>query len=92
MSSWRCRRGVHHGDWTQRLRQSTLLRIIAGLDTGYTGSVTLEGAAISGPGIDKGFIFQEHRLFPWLTVEKNIASDLPLGRPDIRQRVDGDWW
>lgn len=68
--------------------KSTLLRIIAGLDTGYTGSVTLEGAAISGPGIDKGFIFQEHRLFPWLTVEKNIASDLPLGRPDIRQRVD----
>lgn len=68
--------------------KSTLLRIIAGLDTGYTGSVTLEGQAISGPGIDKGFIFQEHRLFPWLTVEKNIASDLPLRRPEIRQRVD----
>lgn len=68
--------------------KSTLLRIVAGLDTGYTGSVTLEGANIAGPGIDKGFIFQEHRLFPWLTVEKNIASDLPLGRPDIRRKVD----
>ncbi|QSF44526.1 ABC transporter ATP-binding protein [Paenibacillus tianjinensis] len=68
--------------------KSTLLRIVAGLDTGYSGSVTLEGENIAGPGIDKGFIFQEHRLFPWLTVEKNIASDLPLGRPDIRQKVD----
>ncbi|CAH1221927.1 Aliphatic sulfonates import ATP-binding protein SsuB [Paenibacillus auburnensis] len=68
--------------------KSTLLRIVAGLDTGYSGSVTLEGANIAGPGIDKGFIFQEHRLFPWLTVEKNIASDLPLNRPDIRQKVD----
>ncbi|WP_342563118.1 ABC transporter ATP-binding protein [Paenibacillus sp. FSL R7-0345] len=68
--------------------KSTLLRIVAGLDTGYTGSVTLEGERIGGPGIDKGFIFQEHRLFPWLTVEKNIASDLPLSRPDVRQKVD----
>lgn len=68
--------------------KSTLLRIVAGLDTGYTGSVTLEGQTIGGPGIDKGFIFQEHRLFPWLTVEKNIASDLPLSRPDVRQKVD----
>lgn len=68
--------------------KSTLLRIVAGLDTGYTGSVTLEGVDIAGPGIDKGFIFQEHRLFPWLTVEKNIASDLPLSRPDIRKKVD----
>lgn len=40
------------------------------------------------PGIDKGFIFQEHRLFPWLTVEKNIASDLPLGNKEIRRKVD----
>ncbi|ASA24223.1 ABC transporter ATP-binding protein [Paenibacillus donghaensis] len=68
--------------------KSTLLRIIAGLDLGYTGSVTLEGAEIGGPGVDKGFIFQEHRLFPWLTVEKNIAADLPLGKPEIRRKVD----
>jgi len=68
--------------------KSTLLRIVAGLDNSYTGSVTLEGAEIRGPGIDKGFIFQEHRLFPWLTVEKNIASDLPLGNKDIRTKVD----
>ncbi|MFC3746015.1 ABC transporter ATP-binding protein [Paenibacillus sp. GCM10012306] len=68
--------------------KSTLLRIIAGLDSGYTGNVTLEGSEIGGPGIDKGFIFQEHRLFPWLTVEKNIASDLSLRNHEVRQRVD----
>ncbi|QWU15536.1 sulfonate transport system ATP-binding protein [Paenibacillus sophorae] len=68
--------------------KSTLLRIVAGLDSGYSGTVTLEGAKINGPGIDKGFIFQEHRLFPWLTVEKNIASDLSLRDPGVRRRVD----
>ncbi|AJY73894.1 ABC transporter ATP-binding protein [Paenibacillus beijingensis] len=68
--------------------KSTLLRIIAGLDSGYAGSVRLGGAEINGPGIDKGFIFQEHRLFPWLTVEKNIASDLPLGSKEVRRKVD----
>lgn len=68
--------------------KSTLLRIVAGLDNGYSGNVTLAGAKIEGPGIDKGFIFQEHRLFPWLTVEKNIASDLPLGNKEVRKRVD----
>ncbi|BCG61081.1 ABC transporter ATP-binding protein [Paenibacillus sp. URB8-2] len=68
--------------------KSTLLRIVAGLDGGYSGTVTLEGAKINGPGIDKGFIFQEHRLFPWLTVEKNIASDLSLRDPGVWKKVD----
>ncbi|MFE6075075.1 ABC transporter ATP-binding protein [Paenibacillus sp. NPDC057886] len=68
--------------------KSTLLRIVAGLDGGYEGSVKLAGEPIAGPGIDKGFIFQEPRLFPWLTVEKNIAADLSLGDKDVRRRVD----
>ncbi|NGM85190.1 ABC transporter ATP-binding protein [Paenibacillus sp. 7124] len=68
--------------------KSTLLRIVAGLDGGYSGTVTLGGTRIDGPGIDKGFIFQEHRLFPWLTVEKNIASDLSLRDPGVRKKVD----
>ena len=58
--------------------KSTLLKIVAGLDISYEGSVELGGKQIVGPGIDKGFIFQEPRLFPWLTVEKNIAADLSL--------------
>ncbi|SEU25770.1 ABC transporter ATP-binding protein [Paenibacillus sp. NFR01] len=68
--------------------KSTLLRIVAGLDSGFSGDVALDGMPIGGPGIDRGFIFQEHRLFPWLTVEKNIASDLPLRNPEIRRKVE----
>ncbi|MFF2480371.1 ABC transporter ATP-binding protein [Paenibacillus sp. NPDC058071] len=68
--------------------KSTLLRIIAGLDRTYSGFVGLNGEPIAGPGVDKGFIFQEHRLFPWLTVEKNIASDLSLRDKEVRNKVD----
>ncbi|TVY04285.1 ABC transporter ATP-binding protein [Cohnella terricola] len=68
--------------------KSTLLRIIAGLDRAYSGFVGLNGEQIAGPGIDKGFVFQEHRLFPWLTVEKNIAADLSLRDKEVRNKVD----
>ncbi|GEN33521.1 MULTISPECIES: ABC transporter ATP-binding protein [Aneurinibacillus] len=68
--------------------KSTLLKIIAGLDTDYEGAAILGGKKIERPGINQGFIFQEHRLFPWLTVEKNIAADLSLKDPEIRNRVD----
>jgi sulfonate transport system ATP-binding protein len=67
--------------------KSTLLKIIAGLDSEYNGLVELSGKKVEAPGIDKGFIFQEHRLFPWLTVEKNIAADLSLRDPDVRRKV-----
>ncbi|MDO3409423.1 ABC transporter ATP-binding protein [Saccharibacillus sp. CPCC 101409] len=67
--------------------KSTLLRIVAGLDADYEGEVRLAGGRIAGPGIDKGFIFQEPRLFPWLTVEKNIAADLSLRDKATRRRV-----
>src|ERR1700691_3853117 len=52
--------------------KSTLLRLIAGLDTDYTGSIVYEGRAVERPDLTRGIIFQEHRLFPWLTVEENI--------------------
>ncbi|WP_438445696.1 ABC transporter ATP-binding protein [Gorillibacterium sp. sgz5001074] len=68
--------------------KSTLLKIIAGLDIHYEGTVTLENRPVRGPGIERGFIFQEPRLFPWLTVERNIAADLPLHDTEIRRRVD----
>jgi sulfonate transport system ATP-binding protein len=68
--------------------KSTLLKIVAGLDMQYTGTVLLNGKPITGPSIEKGFIFQEPRLFPWLTVEKNIASNLSLRDPNVRKRVE----
>jgi sulfonate transport system ATP-binding protein len=67
--------------------KSTLLKIIAGLDLQFKGRVSIEEQVLTGPSIKQGFIFQEHRLFPWLTVEKNIAADLSLRDPDVQKKV-----
>ncbi len=56
--------------------KSTLLRIIAGLDRPTSGRVTLDGREITGPGADRGMVFQSYTLFPWLTVRENIAFGL----------------
>ncbi|MEG1769536.1 MAG: ABC transporter ATP-binding protein [Comamonas sp.] len=56
--------------------KSTLLRLVLGLDTEYDGAITLGGEDITGPGLDRGIVFQDHRLFPWLTVEQNIGVGL----------------
>lgn len=56
--------------------KSTLLKIIAGLVDYQVGSVTNKGVPISGPDIDRGMVFQEHRLLPWLTVRHNIEFGL----------------
>ncbi len=53
--------------------KSTLLRMIGGLEPATQGSITSDGQAVTGPGLDRGMVFQDHRLFPWLTVEENIA-------------------
>lgn len=56
--------------------KTTLLRLIAGLDRPEAGKITLEGREITAPGPQRGYVFQQGSLFPWLTVEKNIASGL----------------
>ncbi|MDP9898734.1 ABC transporter ATP-binding protein [Variovorax ginsengisoli] len=56
--------------------KSTLLRLILGLDAQYEGRILLDGQQISGTGRERGIVFQDHRLFPWLTVEQNIAVGL----------------
>ncbi|MDG4658148.1 ABC transporter ATP-binding protein [Ectobacillus antri] len=68
--------------------KSTLLKLIAGLDREYEGEIAIHNEQVTGPSIKQGFIFQEHRLFPWLTVEKNIAADLSLKDAKVRRRVD----
>ena len=68
--------------------KSTLLKLIAGLDLNFEGDIIVGDQEVNGPSKDRGFIFQEHRLFPWLNVEKNIAGNLSLKDTDIRKRVD----
>lgn len=53
--------------------KSTLLRIVVGLENIDNGSIYIGNQAIAGVGEDRGMIFQESRLLPWLTVEQNIA-------------------
>ena len=70
--------------------KSTLLRLVLGLDAQYEGRILLGGNPISGTGAERGIVFQDHRLFPWLTVEQNIAVGLrnaPLSAAEKRDRV-----
>jgi ABC-type nitrate/sulfonate/bicarbonate transport system ATPase subunit len=53
--------------------KSTLLRIIAGFEQPTSGDVRVLDAPITGPGSDRGMVFQDYALFPWMTVRQNIA-------------------
>jgi NitT/TauT family transport system ATP-binding protein/sulfonate transport system ATP-binding protein len=56
--------------------KTTLLRLIGGLDQPQGGQILLDGTPITGPDPRRGYVFQQGSLFPWLTVEQNIASGL----------------
>jgi len=58
--------------------KTTLLRLIAGLDTSRSGSIILDGEEMKGPSPKVGFVFQEYSLFPWRTVIDNIAFGLEM--------------
>jgi len=58
--------------------KSTLIRILAGLESKTGGQVLLDGKEVSGPGPDRGMVFQGYTLFPWLTVKRNVMFGLQL--------------
>jgi sulfonate transport system ATP-binding protein len=56
--------------------KSTLLRLLIGLDREYQGEIRVGGQPVRGPSLDRGIVFQEHRLFPWLSVRDNVGLGL----------------
>ena len=68
--------------------KSTLLRIVAGFINPSRGSVLVDGAPVRGPGPDRGVVFQQPRLFPWLSVRRNVEFGLrSLDRATRRARA-----
>jgi NitT/TauT family transport system ATP-binding protein len=71
--------------------KSTLLNAIAGFALPSSGAITAADKLVTGPGPERGMVFQEYALFPWMTVEKNIAFGLEIkGTPagEIKARVE----
>ncbi|WP_459815971.1 ABC transporter ATP-binding protein [Geotalea toluenoxydans] len=61
--------------------KSTLLRLLAGLARPTTGTLTLDGKPINGPGLDRGVVFQDYSLFPWMTAGQNVVLALEQAFP-----------
>ncbi|MEL6246808.1 MAG: ABC transporter ATP-binding protein [Cyanobacteria bacterium J06627_15] len=58
--------------------KSTLLRLVAGLDQPTAGEITVDYQPITGPGADRGMVFQKYTLYPWQSVQKNVEFGLKL--------------
>lgn len=78
---------IHRSEFTILLGpsgcgKSSLLRMIAGLEMPSQGKILKDGIPISGPGLDRGMVFQSYTSFPWLTVEENVLFPLRLKFPN----------
>lgn len=73
--------------------KSTLVRILAGLETPSSGTVSVDGVPVAGPGRDRGMVFQGYTLFPWLTVMRNVAFGLEVGgmSRDLAESEAREW-
>ena len=72
--------------------KTTLLRLIAGLQSPASGQILLDGKPITGPGTDRAVVFQNYALFPWMTARKNVEfgirqANRTLSRSEIRERA-----
>ncbi|WP_183086473.1 ABC transporter ATP-binding protein [Mycetocola zhadangensis] len=71
--------------------KSTLMNVLAGLDKPTSGQAVVDGKVVSGPGPERGVIFQQYALFPWLTVRKNVEFGLKtagLGAKERREKAE----
>ncbi|HEV7855634.1 MAG TPA: ABC transporter ATP-binding protein [Herminiimonas sp.] len=66
--------------------KTTILNVLAGLESATTGHVFMEGREVSGPSLERGVVFQGHALMPWLTVRKNIAFAVRSKWPEWSQK------
>ncbi|MDZ4283999.1 MAG: ABC transporter ATP-binding protein [Hydrogenophaga sp.] len=62
--------------------KTTILNVLAGLDTATSGHCFMDGREIAGPSLERGVVFQSHALMPWLTVRQNIAFAVKSRWPD----------
>ena len=71
--------------------KSTLLRLLVGLDAEFQGKILIDGEPVKGTSLERGIVFQDHRLFPWLNVEQNVALALeksPLSKAEKQELID----
>ena len=68
--------------------KSTLLRILIGLETATSGQILYRGAVQTGLNPSTALVFQNFALFPWLTVEENVAAGLPHSVVDVKERIE----
>ena len=73
--------------------KSTLLNIAGGLDAASSGTVTVAGREVTGPGADRGMVFQGYSLFPWLNVRKNVEFGLKMRGtpPSEREKISSEY-
>lgn len=89
---------VHHREFLSVIGpsgcgKSTLIRILAGLENPSSGSVTVDGNEVRGPGPDRGMVFQGYTLFPWLTVKRNVMFGLQMtGSPAVFAEQEARQW
>jgi NitT/TauT family transport system ATP-binding protein len=73
--------------------KSTFIRIAAGLDESSGGAILLSGLPVTGPGPDRGMVFQGYTLFPWLSVKRNVMFGLQMkGRSDMEAESLARQW
>ena len=87
---------VHRGEFVTIIGpsgcgKSTVLRLAAGLEVPTSGAVTYAQQLVTGPSMERGFVFQSYSAFPWLTVAQNVGFGLPNGDGHAARAEVASW-